>query len=79
MNDPEKNRWIQKRVYLVDEQIESSQMEDYIFKSCSIVEAISELKNSNYPVFLFQNRDDQILQAITHSSDEGYGLINLDG
>jgi len=76
--DKETNKWIKKVVYLQADEVIQSAIEDFVPIRCSIYEAVGKLNNSDLPVYVFLNSDDNEVQGIGFDEDSGsYELCSI--
>ena len=75
--DAESQRWMQKRIFLAGDDIDQTEVQDYIPMECSLHDAVYQMDRDGSTLMVFWNRDDSAMQALSHSAEGRYELINL--
>jgi putative sigma-54 modulation protein len=77
--DPELGAWVSKRVFLVDNEIDQTVIEDYPMPVLSMNKALVELDRQSNAVLVFQNSDSGRIEALRHDADGGYVMVPMGG
>ena len=75
--DPDDNRWYSKQVYLVDEEIDQTRIEDFQPESMEDVQAIGRLDQSESAIFVYENSSAKKVQAVLNGAS-GYDVFVLE-
>jgi len=75
--DTESQRWVQKSFFLSGDEIERTEVQDYIPMEYSLQEVLHQMDRDGSALIVFWNRDDNAMQALSHSADGQYELITL--
>ncbi|HOG65027.1 MAG TPA: ribosome-associated translation inhibitor RaiA, partial [Spirochaetota bacterium] len=75
--DPDDKRWYCKHVYLVDEQVDQTRIEDYQPDSLNDVQAVGRLAQGESAILVYQNADAKKVQAVLRGNG-GYEVFVLE-
>lgn len=75
--DPDDSRWYCKHVYLVDEQVDQTRIEDFQPEGMTDVQAVSRLEQTEAVLLVYENVDAKKVQAVLRGSN-GYDVFVLE-
>lgn len=76
--DGDSKRWVEKRIFLSGEEIERTDVLDYLPLECGLHDAIFQMEREGKTLLVFWNRDDNRMQVLALCGDDQFEIATLD-